>query len=186
MLALPPLSPEITTFFEQYGGFDGKFELVGGEVVDGRGGTAGHARLIGDILCALQERLRGSGLETMNGLMGLRIDDATVLYPDTAVYGDRRDLDLPGEAQVFRFPKIVVEVMSPATRDADEGYKLVAYKRIETTTAVLLVDPFDQRIDLHERVAPDEWRHRILPPESGVTLRDPALTLTFAEIFAVD
>ena len=184
MLALPTLSPAIAAFFDDYCRIDGKVELVGGDVVDGRGGTVGHAEVCGNILCALADRLRGTRFAAFNGQMGLWIDAATVLYPDVTVYGDRRDLDLPGEAQVFRFPKIVIEVTSPVTRAADHGRKLVAYKAIDSVAAIVFVDPLDQTLELHDRVAPNEWRHLILPPEAGLTLRDPALT--FAEIFAVD
>lgn len=186
MRALPTLSPAIASFFDDYGRIDGKFELVGGDVVNGSGGTVGHAEVCGIILCALVDRLRGTRFAAFNGQMGLWIDAATVLYPDLTVYGDRRDFDLPGVAQVFRFPKIVVEVPSPVTRAADHGYKLSTYKSIDSLAAFVFVDPLDQTLEVHDRVAPNEWRHLILPPESGLTMRDPAIKLTFDEIFAVD
>ena len=56
MLALPTLSLAIASFFDDYGRIDGKFELVGGDVVDGRDGTVGHAEVCGIILCALVDR----------------------------------------------------------------------------------------------------------------------------------
>lgn len=184
MLASPVLSLQIEALFAQYERIDGKFELVAGRVVDGRGGSVRHARVIGNILFGLVDRLRRADLKPLNGQMGLLIDSATVFYPDVAVYGDRRDLDLQGDARVSRFPKWVFEVTSPSTIVADRGYKLDAYKKLDTLQAIVLVDPLDQRIELHERLAPNEWRHLILPRESGVTLRDPALELGFNEIFA--
>lgn len=186
MLVNMTLSPTIESFFEQYGRIDSKFELVDEQVVDGRGGTAIHAKAIGNILCTLVERLRGTGFEPMNGQMGLLIDATTVSYPDAAIYSDRRDLDQPGDVQVFRYPKIVFEVTTPATCQANHGRKLLAYKRLDSLAAIVLVDPIAQLVELHERVAPNEWRHLILPPESGMSLRDPAIKLSFTELFATD
>lgn len=185
-LALLPLGPAIDSFFEQYGRIDGKFELIDGQVIDGRGGTAVYARVTGNIVCALVRHLRGTGFEAMNGQMGLWLDPATVVYPDVAVYGDSRDLDQPGDIRVFLYPKIVFEATTPATYRADYGRKLLAYKQIDSVAAVVLIDPIAQLVELHERVAPNEWRHLILPPESGVSLRDPAVELSFTELFATD
>lgn len=186
MLAVLPLSPQIEAFFAEYECIDGRFELVDGHVVDGRGGSVGHAEVSGNMLVGLVDRLRGTGLQMFNGQMGLWIDPVTVFYPDAAVYGDSRDLDLPGETRIYRYPKLVVEVMSPATVYGDRGYKLEAYKKLSSLQAIVLVDPLDQTLELHERVAPNEWRHVMLPPESGLALRDPALDLAFHEIFASD
>ena len=60
------------------------------------------------------------------------------------------------------------------------------YKTFSSLAAVVLVDPVSRTVELHERVAPNEWRHRILPPESGFALADPAVEVSFAEIFSSD
>ena len=119
--------------------------------------------------------------------MGLTLTDETLRYPDVAIYCDPRDLSRNlREVRSFRFPKLIVEVLSPSTAGEGIGDKLLAYKLIDTVAAIILVDPIDQTLELHDRVTPNEWRHLILPPESGLSLRDPAKELSFAEIFASD
>ena len=187
MLARQSRRLTVDQFLKVYEGTEGKYELVNGQVCAMAGGTATHADVCRNIASALRQKLRGSGCRPFNSDMGLTLTDETLRYPDCAVYGDPRDLERNlREVRFFRFPKLIVEVLSPSTAEEDIGDKLLAYKKIATLAAVVIVDPVDQRIELHERVAPNEWRHLILPPESRVTVRDPALTLTFAEIFAVD
>lgn len=177
----------VDQFLKVYEGTEGKYELVNGQVYAMAGGTGTHADVCGNIFAGIRQKLRGSGCRPFNSDMGLTLTDETLHYPDVAVYGDPRDLAHNlSKVRSFRFPKLIFEVLSPSTADEDIGDKLLAYKKIETVTAIVLVDPVEQRIELHERIAPDEWRHLILPPEAGVTVRDPALSLTFAEIFAVD
>ena len=185
MLARASRKMTVDQFLKLYEGTEGKYELVGGQVYAMAGGTATHADVCLNIASALRQKLRGSGCRPFNSDMGLTLTDETLRYPDVAVYCDPRDLQRNlREVRSFRHPRLIVEVLSPSTAGEDIGEKLLAYKRIDTVTAVVIVDPVDQRVELHERVAPNEWRHLILPPEAGVTLRDPALELTFAEIFA--
>lgn len=187
MLARQSRRMTVDQFLKVYEGTEGKYELVNGQVYAMAGGTGTHADVCLNIASSVRQKLRGTGCRPFNSDMGLTLTDETLRYPDCAVYCDPRDLERNlREVRSFRHPKLIFEVLSPSTAEEDIGDKLLAYKRIATVTAIVIVDPVDQRIDLHERVAPDEWRHLILPPESGLALRDPALTLTFAEIFAVD
>ena len=187
MLARSTRRLTVDQFLKLYEGTEGKYELVDGQVHAMAGGTATHAGVCLNIASALRQKLRGSGCRPFNSDMGLTLTDETLRYPDVAVYCDPRDPQRNlSQVRAFRHPKLIVEVPSPSAAGEDIGDKLVAYKRIDTVTAVVLVDPVAQTLEMHERVAPNEWRHLILPPESGLSLRDPAIELGFDEIFAGD
>lgn len=177
----------VDQFLKIYEGVEGKYELVDGQVYAMAGGTATHADVCGNIFVALRRKLRGSGCRPYNSDMGLRLADTTLRYPDVAVYCDPRDLERNlREVREFSHPQAIFEVLSPSTADDDIGDKLFSYKKIDGLAAVVLVDPQAQRIELHERITPTEWHHHILPPSSGVALRDPALSLSFTEIFEAE
>ena len=53
-------------------------------------------------------------------------------------------------------------------------------------SSAVSVDSLDQTLEVHDHVAPNEWRQRILPPESGLEFRDPEIMLSFAEILSID
>ncbi len=187
MLARSTRRMTVDQFLKLYEGTEGKYELVNGVVYAMAGGSATHADVCLNIATALRQKLRGTGCRPYNSDMGLTLADETLRYPDVAVYCDPRDLQRNlREVQSFRFPKLIVEVLSPSTADEDRSEKVLAYKRLDSLAAIVLVDPLSQTLELHDRVAPNEWRHLILPPESGLTLRDPALELSFADIFAGD
>ena len=187
MIARVTRRMNVDQFLKLYEGTEGKYELVDGQVYAMAGGSATHADVCLNIASALRQKLRGSGCRPFNSHMGLTLTDETLRYPDVAIYCDPRDLSRNlREVRSFRFPKLIVEVLSPSTAGEDIGNKLLAYKLIDTVAAIILVDPIDQTLELHDRVTPNEWRHLILPPESGLSLRDPAIELSFAEIFASD
>jgi len=187
MLARSTRRMTVDQFLKLYEGTEGKYELVNGQVYAMAGGSEKHADVCLNIASALRQKLRGTGCRPFNSDMGLTLSDETLRYPDIAVYCDKRDLERNlREVRAFRFPKVIVEVLSPSTADEDRSEKLLAYKAIDSVAAIVFVDPLDQTLELHDRVTPNEWRHLILPPESGLMLRDPAIELSFEEIFAVD
>lgn len=49
----------------------------------------------------------------------------------------------------------------------------------------MLVEPDDQRIEVHERLSNTAWLHRILDRESALTIVEPALTLSRADVFEI-
>lgn len=187
MLARSTRRLTVDQFLKLYEGTEGRYELVDGEVFAMAGGSLRHARVAKNITVALDRQLSGTGCQPLRSDMGLRIDQAKLRYPDVAIYCDPRDLGGDDDTvQALSFPKVIFEVLSRSTAGEDRGIKVAEYKTLDTLQAIVLVDPAAQTIELHERLAPNEWRHLLLPPESGVSLRDPALTLAFAEIFAAD
>ncbi len=187
MLARQPRRMTADQFLALYEGVEGRYELVDGEVVAMTGGSASHARLARRTITALDNRLSGTGCEPFGSDIGLLVSDDQVRFPDVAIYCDPRDLrDEQDDRLAYRYPKVVMEVLSSSTARNDRGDKLAEYKAVDSLMAIVLIDPRSRRIELHERMSPVEWRHLILPPESGVTLRDPAVTLAFADIFAAD
>ncbi len=133
MLARSRRKLSIDQFVAEYGGLPNKYELIDGEAVMMSGGSLRHADVSGNIYHALRNRLRGTGCRPFNSDMGVRIDATGVVYPDVTVSCDRRDLGGEGDRQpTLSSPKVVFEVLSPATVGDDRGYKTLAYKEIRS------------------------------------------------------
>ena len=177
-----PLTPE--QFFERYEGLDGKYELVGGEVVAMNGGSIAHAVIAGNIVAALAQKLRGSGCRPFNSDTGLLVDVDTVRYPDAAIYCDPRDFDADWlRERTLKHPRIVFEVLSPSTKMDDRAYKVVEYKSLASVELIVLVEPEDRSIEVHQRLDGGSWLHRHLPRDESLALGIADASLTFAEIF---
>lgn len=184
MLARGPRRMTVDQFLKIYEGTEGKYELVNGEVYAMAGGSARHARVGLRIAGKLLDKLAGTGCLPFNSDMGLRLTDETLRYPDVAIYCDPRDLELDDvDAREFRHPKVIFEVLSPTTSDEDRGLKVAQYKMLPSVSAIVLVDPIGRRLEVHERQASGDWLHRLLPPESDLTLADPPIILTDTEMF---
>ncbi len=174
----------VDQFLKMYEGVEGRFELVDGQAYAMAGGSIAHSRTSGRIFFALQQALRGSACEPFNADTGLRLADETLRYPDVAVYCDRRDLDLdPNTTLSFRYPSIVLEVLSPSTRIEDRAVKVLEYKAIPTVEAIVLIDPVAKTIEVHERLDGENWLHRLPAAGIDLVLKTPSLTLANADIF---
>ena len=171
-------------FYDLYGAVDAKYELVDGEAWAMSGGTVAHAMTAGNIFVALRTKLHGSGCQTFNSDMGLRLGAVDVRYPDVAIYCDPRDLGRdPATTRDFERPSVIFEVLSPSTELEDRRVKVIQYKAIDSVRTIVLVDPTRKVFELHHRATDREWQHFLSEPGDDLELGEPSLTLTAAEIF---
>lgn len=171
-------------FFTEVGGAAERYELVDGEIVMMGGGNNRHADVAGAIYATLYSKLRGTGCRPANSDTGLQINLNNVRYPDVAVYCDPRDFG-PDAAERFarHFPKLVIEVLSPSTAAFDRGGKIAEYKAVPSIVAIIHIDPISQTVEVHERTGLAAWTQRQVGQGGDLVLRDPAVTLTAAEMF---
>lgn len=71
-----------------------------------------------------------------------------LVYPDISVTCDKRDQ----HNEVFiRYPKLIVEVLSPSTVNYDRGDKFRLYRLIPTLQDYLLVDQREKNVECFHR-----------------------------------
>lgn len=111
--------------------------------------------------------------------MKVRVAPDLFYYPDVVVARDP-----PGGDPYFRTrPRLVVEVLSPATERADRREKLAAYRNCPTVREYALVSQERMMVELHRR-AGDEWRAEILAnPDDECALASVGLTLRLRDIY---
>ncbi len=162
---------------------DCRFELDNGVVRMKGGGTARHARIQGNVLTSLDQKLRGSGCEPFGPDMGLRNHRLSLRYPDVSVYCGRGGPE-NDELKAFDDPKLVVEVMSPSTRTRDIEVKLPEYRTVQSLQAILFIDPEDETVHLELRNDAGEWAVVPNSPDGRVELPMLNVTLSHDKIFA--
>ncbi len=88
------------------------------------------------------------------------------------------------EALFEEAPCLVVEVTSPSTENIDRREKLLAYRRITSLKAYLIVDQQELRVERHWR---DEsrrwWRAEAVGTEGVVPVPCPETELTLSQIY---
>lgn len=173
--------------FAEVGETEERYELIDGEVWHMAGGSQRRATVTGQIFGTLFVKLAGSGCRPLGSDTTVHLDDFNFRYPDVAIYCDPRDLGRQAAYEHrLRYPKVVFEVLSPSTATTDRAVKVAEYKALPSVVAIVLVDPVARTVELHERTGPGAWLQRELAAGAPLELRDPAVTLTVAEIFGLD
>lgn len=114
-----------------------RHEFVGGQIYAMAGGSVTHNRICANLiylLVGLNERSGRCRVYTSD--MKLRIGDDKVYYPDAMVVCQGE----PPDPYYETAPCILVEVLSPNTKDIDQREKAEAYRGIASLQTYLIVD----------------------------------------------
>ena len=143
-----------------------RYEYHGGKLVSVRamaGGSPQHALLIANAtgityreLSATRYRDRRCSVYSSDLKLAVRAEERYV-YPDLAVVCGPPAFD-PVVTTAVVNPVAVFEVLSPTSRDYDEGEKFRHYGQLETLRDYVLVRQAERRVDVYSRAsAADEW-----------------------------
>jgi Uma2 family endonuclease len=145
-----------------------KHEYYQGEVFAMSGAGRRHNIICINLLGQLVSRLKGKPCRPFGSDMRLHIPENTLFtYPDIAVYcGDAKMMDDDNALE----PSVIIEILSPSTKDYDRGGKFKLYRDIPSLREYILVDTESIGIEvfsvnqqkhweLEEFTSPDEVLH---------------------------
>lgn len=159
-----------------------RHEFVGGEVFAMAGGDDRHARVTLNVAGAMNLHLRGSGCRTYSSDMRLNVVTAgSYFYPDVMVSCSAAD---HARRQAKREPVLVVEVLSPGTRNYDRGEKSFHYRQIPSMREIVLVDAESRTTEVYRRQDESTWVLALYAPGRSVAFESIGLTLSTDEMFA--
>jgi len=121
-----------------------------------------HARIAGNLAMSLGPLIRGQGCDFFAGDAKVLTPNGDRAIPDFVVTCDPRDRDANhdrGEALV-RHPRLVIEILSPATATDDTTDKLDAYQSIPELTHYVVIDSRRRAIRLYERMSDGSFATR--------------------------
>jgi Uma2 family endonuclease len=115
-----------------------KHEYYKGEVFAISGAGRRHNIIFTNLLTSLGNLLKGKSCFPFGSDMRLHIPQNTLFtYPDISIYcGDLGNLDEDNATN----PTVIIEILSPSTRDYDRGGKFKLYREIPTLQEYILVD----------------------------------------------
>lgn len=129
---------------------DVRHEYLGGLVYAMAGETRAHNTIAGNLYIAIRQHLRGGSsklyMSDIRVNLSLR-DDAYYYYPDLVVTCDPRDTD----PRFVRYPKLIIEVLSPGTERVDKREKFFAYTTIESLEEYVLVSQSPHEATVYRR-----------------------------------
>jgi Uma2 family endonuclease len=132
-----------------------KHEYRQGEIYAMAGVIDAHVTIAGNIFALLRNHVRGKGCRAYTSDMKVRIERAnSFYYPDVMVTCDDRDRT-PEDFK--RYPRLIVEVLSPSTAAFDRGDKFADYRTIETLQEYVLVSQDRLSVECFRRNSEGRW-----------------------------
>lgn len=158
-----------------------RHEYLGGTVYAMAGGTKAHNLIAGNLFTALRSRVRGGPCQVFMADVKLRLEVAReeiFYYPDVVVACDPRDTD----RLFIRYPKVLVEVLSPDTERIDRREKFLNYTQIETLEEYVLVAQDKMEVTIFRRA--DHWQPEVLrKPEQTLRLGSIEFSLPLSAVY---
>jgi Uma2 family endonuclease len=158
-----------------------RYEFVDGRPLEMRSGANNvHDDIVVNLIAELRNQLRGSGCRPFTSDGSIETRPGQIRRPDVGVDCGPRDPN----ATMAALPKLVIEVLSPSTRDFDSFRKLEEYKGVPSMDHVMLVEPNEAIVSLWSRDATGLWtERRIRGLDEKIELPDLAVALSSSAIY---
>jgi Uma2 family endonuclease len=181
-VAIDPHQPEMS--FEEYllneAAASTKHEFVDGQLYAMAGASRAHATIALNLAAFVRPAIRGSGCQAYIADMKVAPPgNRSVRYPDLVMTCDERDL---ADEQITRFPKLIVEVLSPGTSSVDRGDKFEEYRRIPTLEEYVIIDSTRVLVEIFRR-ADDGWRLKEYGPGGIFRLESIPLEIRVDDLY---
>ena len=159
----------------------GRYELIGGEIVAMSPERAEHVKAKAVIWRALAAAIdrAGAPCEAFVDGLAVAVDDETAYEPDALV---NCGATIAPDALVAPAPVVVVEVISPSSRNLDKSIKLAGYFRLTSVAHYLVVDPDKPLVMHHARKNDGSILTRIMT-DGVIALEPPGIELSIADLY---
>ena len=130
-----------------------KHEYVYGEIYAMAGTSANHNRIVGNLVNSLLNHLRDSACEPFFGDIKVRASQNVYYYPDVLVTCEEN----PENPYFRNQPILIVEVLSPSTKEIDRREKLLFYQQMPSVQEYVIVEQEKISVEIHRRQPDGRW-----------------------------
>ena len=117
--------------------------------------TSYHSVIGTNVATTLQNLLSKSSCRPMNSDMRITPPSGLNTYPDISVFCG--DPELTDNNCTLLNPALLIEVLSPSTKNYDRGDKFLHYRSIPSLQDYLLIDSESIHIEHYQRQNSNEW-----------------------------
>jgi Uma2 family endonuclease len=162
---------------------DHKFEYVEGQIFDMAGGTFEHSQIALNLATEIRPHLRGKVCRIANSNMHVLPlgDDNPTYLPDITVTCNPEDYQ-PG-SKAIRYPRLIIEVLSPSTFRIDHGEKRIAYQACPTMQEYVMVSSQRQEVEVLRRETNGQWSKTVYRANETVQLLSIELSIAMNDIY---
>jgi len=180
MAKAQPRGMSLAEFLEWDDGTDRRYELIEGEPVTMAPPLFGHAIVQRNLVSRLDAALKPP-CQVLPGAGVVPSEEAGDRYfvPDVAVTCAPVD----PRGRYLTAPRLVIEILSPATSPHDRTVKLDGYREIAALEELVFVHALERRVQLWRRAA-DHWRVFDLIGDAELRLESVGVNVPLAAIYA--
>ncbi|MGB6451879.1 MAG: Uma2 family endonuclease [Steroidobacteraceae bacterium] len=158
-----------------------RHEYINGVMYAMTGASVAHNTVAGNLFAAFHTHLRGSPCRAFTADQQLHMkndSDEIVYYPDVMVACQRERWT----ENKIRDPKLVVEVLSPSTREIDRREKSLNYRRTASIEEYVIAAQDARELTICRRK--DCWRGELIAgPDAVAEFRSIGLSLPLEQIY---
>lgn len=161
------------------------FQMYGhGELLAMSGAGNRHNIIFSNLFGEMAFKLKGKSCQPYGPDMRINIPENTLYtYPDISVFCGELQLS-PDDEDTAVYPTVLIEILSPGTRDYDRGGKFSLYRDIPTLKEYILVDSLSVHVEVFRLNATSHWELEEFKKLSD-TLHFPSIniSITLEEIY---
>ena len=134
-----------------------KHEYYKGEVFAMSGSKVPHNEISGNLYFALRKKLQGKKCKPYNSDQRIHIESNTLFtYPDISIVCGQI-ITLNNDNWNVLNPTVIIEILSPSTKNYDRGEKFKLYRDITTLKEYILADSESIHIEAFRLNANNHW-----------------------------
>jgi Uma2 family endonuclease len=159
-----------------------KHEYFKGEVFAMSGAGNRHNIISSNLIISIGNLLRGKPCFPYGSDMRLHIPQNTLFtYPDISIYcGDLNDLEDDNATN----PTVLIEILSPSTKNYDRGGKFILYRAIPTLKEYILVDTDAVFVEAYRINQSGHWElEEYKSPDQTLSFPSLSVTVALKEIY---
>lgn len=156
------------------------YEYIDGVAYMLAGGRLSHSRIKLNFAVLLSNLLRGSACQVFDSDAHVRLSEKRYVFPDVTVTCDSRDEDTD---DAIRYPRLIIEVLSPSTEVYDRDQKFAYYRACPTVEEYVLVNTRYQSIEVRRRGKSQFWELAFFGPGDQVELNSIDVSIPIEAIY---
>lgn len=149
MIAIPyPAKMTVAAYLDWEPQQEQRYEFINGDVLAMTGGSLPHNDIAINLLTALRPHTRPQSCRLNMADAKVSITPTIYRYPDLLVSCDDRDKTA---LDAIRYPKLIVEVLSPGTETRDRSEKFKEYRTLPSLEEYVLVSSTQMEVEVYRR-----------------------------------
>jgi Uma2 family endonuclease len=135
-----------------------KHEYYKGEIFAMSGASFPHNQIFSNLFIELGSNLKGKNCQSFGSDLRIHIpSNSLYTYPDISIICGETELT-DDHFDTATNPSVIIEILSPSTKDYDRGSKFTLYRNIETLKEYILVDSTNISVEKFIRHADNSWQ----------------------------